>query len=141
MNQKTKISIGAVILVALAFWAGTAYANHKNRTARTVMMGGQAQGMRGNFAVGGMRTGANAGSFVSGTVLSKTDTALTVQNQAGGSKIVLVSSSTAVSKSAQGALTDVAVGSSIVATGTTNSDGSITAQTVQVRPEAAPTRR
>ncbi|MDB5254975.1 MAG: hypothetical protein JWL92_351 [Candidatus Nomurabacteria bacterium] len=131
--------IGGVVIAVLFFWAGTAFAKHKSVSA-TPAMG--MQGARGNFAGGTMRNGAAAGGFVSGTVLSKTDTTITVQNQAGGSKIILVSPSTAVSKSAQGSITDVAVGSSILATGSTNSDGSITAQTLQLRPEGAtPDRR
>ena len=140
MNQKTKIIIGGIVLVVLAFWAGTAYANHNSKSRMTAQTG-MMTGGRGNFGgaqgmPGAIRGGANAGGgFVGGTVLSKTDTTITVQNQNGGSKIILVSPTTAVSKSAQGSITDVAVGSSILATGTTNSDGSITAQTLQLRPE------
>ncbi len=134
--------IGAVVIAILSFWGGSAYAKHKSTTALRTMGGPTMQGARGTFTVGGMKNGSNAGGgFVSGTVLSKTDTTITVQNQAGGSKILLVSPTTAVSKSAQGSITDVAVGSSILATGSTNSDGSITAQTLQLRPEGTQERR
>ncbi len=136
MNQTTKIIIGAVVLAVLAFWAGTVYANHKNANTK---MSGMA-GMNGQFAGrggfgGGMGGTRNAANFVAGTVLSKTDTTITVQNQAGGSKILLIAPSTTVSKSAVGSIADVTVGSSVVATGTTNSDGSITAQNLQLRPQ------
>jgi hypothetical protein len=146
MNLKTKIIIGAVVLVILSFWAGTAYANHKKSGAMGAQSGmtggrgnyaggmGGAGGYGGGQGMGGRTGGTNAGGFVGGTVLSKTDTTITVQNQDGGSKIILVSPETAVSKSASGSISDVAVGSSILATGTTNSDGSITAKTLQLRP-------
>lgn len=38
-------------------------------------------------------------------------------------------------KSASGSAADVAVGSSIVVTGSKNSDGSVTAQSIQIRPD------
>lgn len=132
MNQTTKTLLIAVIVAVVAFWGGMAYAKHKS----PAMTAGQGQyGMGQGRGFGGGRGGANGG-FVGGTVLSKTDTTITVQNQNGGSKIILVSPTTTVSKSAQGALSDVAVGSSILVTGTPNSDGSITAQTLQIRPAA-----
>lgn len=131
MNHKTKLLIGGVLIAIVFFGVGMAYGKHTSIKARTAQMGDMSQ--RGSFG-GMMRTSANAGGFVGGTVLSKTDATITVQNQNGGSKIILVSPATVVSKSAQGSIDDVTVGSSIIATGTTNSDGSITAQTLQLRP-------
>jgi hypothetical protein len=84
-----------------------------------------------------MRQGSGAG-FVSGEVISKDDTSVTVKDRSGGSKIIFLAESTEVTKSAEGAIGDLAVGTSVIANGKTNPDGSITATTVQIRPEGAP---
>ncbi len=119
--------------MVLAFWAGTAYANHKKSSATTAV--GQYAGRGFGGGMGGMRTGgASGGSFINGTVLSVTSSTITIQNQAGGSKILVISPTTTVSKSTQGSISDVTVGSSILATGTANSDGSVTADNIQIRP-------
>jgi hypothetical protein len=44
------------------------------------------------------------------------------------------SGTTTFSKSAQGTIADVAVGSQLFVGGTTNTDGSVTATTIQLRP-------
>lgn len=134
MNNTTKIIMGGIALAVLAFWAGTAYANHRKASAAP-MMGQYGQfGNRGNLGGSAGMRGGNAGGIVAGTVLSKTDTSITVQTQGGGSKILVLSPSTTVSKSAQGSISDVTVGSSVLATGTPNTDGSVTAQNLQLRP-------
>jgi hypothetical protein len=84
MNHTTKIIIGAVVLAVLAFWAGTAYANHKKAgTAAMMVQNGQFAG-RGSFGggmTGGIMRGGNNGRIVTGTVLSKTDMSVTVETQ------------------------------------------------------------
>ena len=127
----TKTIILVVVVAIVAFFGGRAYGQH-TAAAATPAAGTFGQG-RGGFA-GGMRGGAANGGFVSGTVLSKDMNGITIQNQSGGSKIVLVSPTTTVAKSVQGALTDVAVGSTVTVVGSTNSDGSLTAQSIQIRP-------
>ncbi len=137
MTEKTKIIIIAAVVVVLAFVGGTACGKHTATKGvnNDMMANGQFGAGRFAGANGGMRgpSGMNGG-FVSGTVLSKDANGLTIQNQAGGSKIVLLSPNTTVAKSAQGTLNDVAVGSMVTIIGTTNSDGSVTAQSVQIRP-------
>jgi hypothetical protein len=50
------------------------------------------------------------------------------------SEIVLLSPTTQILKSVTGAASDLTVGSEVTITGTTNSDGSVSATSIQIRP-------
>jgi len=80
----------------------------------------------------------NGGGFINGEILAKDPTSITVKLRDGGSKIVFFSTSTEVSKFAEGNANDLSVGDSIMVQGKVNQDGSITAQTIQLRPNIAP---
>jgi len=100
------------------------------RTGQSSQAGGTRQ-----FAA---RSGSGAG-IVSGQVASVGDNTLSVSLRTGGSEVVLVSSSTKVMKSIEGAASDVAASDTVLVTGTQNSDGSVTADTIQIQP-ATPVR-
>jgi hypothetical protein len=82
----------------------------------------------GNGSTSGMRP-------VAGEIISKDDTSITVKMPDGSSKIVLVSDKTSVNKSATGTLSDLKTGEQVAAFGIQNSDGSVTAQSVQLNPQ------
>lgn len=101
----------------------------------------------GQFGSGSTRTGGvngrNMNGFAAGTILAKDASSITVQlgGQGGaangsstGSRIVILGSSTQVGKFVSGAVSDLEVGQEVLVTGSPNSDGSITAQQIQIRP-------
>jgi len=101
-------------------------------------------GGRGNFAglssstpgsFGG-RTGAGGG-FVTGQVVSIDANSITIQLPNGNSQVVFYSSSTPVTKPTLASVSDLAAGTAVMIGGTQNSDGSLTAQTIQVRQTGA----
>lgn len=137
----------AVVVTALIA-GGTGYTlGQKSGAANTASLTGQNSGGRGNFASGG-RSGRNGGGgAVGGQVIAKDASSITIQlrgsqtDGSAGSKIVFLSDATQVMKSIQGASSDLTIGEQVMAIGTANSDGSVNAQSVQIRPampEGAP---
>jgi len=124
--MKKLIPIFIVILLVVAggaFYGGMKY--DQSKTASNLATMRSRNGMTSNRAGGG---------FVTGEIISKDDKSVTVKLRDGGSKIVFLSSSTEVTKSVSGTLVDLEVGKNISVNGTANSDGSITAQSIQLRP-------
>ena len=77
-----------------------------------------------------------------GTIIAKDATSITVQLRSVGSstptttgtKIVLYDASTQIMKTDTGTTNDLTIGQSVVVGGTANSDGSVTATSIQLRP-------
>ena len=80
---------------------------------------------------GGNRGGAG---FANGEVLSADTSSMIVKMRDGSSKNIILSNSTQVLKSATGTISDVTTGTQVTVVGSANTDGSITAQSVQIRP-------
>ena len=158
------IAIAAVV-GAGSFYAGVKYAESKSRRGalsqngtqnfrnltpeerqqRMQELGANARSSGGNgFRQG---PGGRGGSFVNGEIISKDDKGITVKlrtpaqgsssntGEQSGSKIILLSDSTEITKPAKISPAELQIGLQIVANGTPNQDGSITAQSIQLRPQ------
>ena len=128
MNKNTAGFIIALLIVGGAsYYAGTKYGGKSTRVS-------PANGSRtGNFQ-GDARV-RNGGGFVVGQIVSNDGKSMVLKLQDGSSKIILLGSSAAIMKTATGVASDLTVGKDVTVTGTANSDGSVTAQSIQIRPE------
>ena len=151
MSNGVNKSITIVIAVAVvvgggAFYGGMKYAQSnapqgrlsqadfqslqnlspEERQQRRQELGANAGGFRGGSG-GGQRGG---GGFTTGEIISKDDKSVTIKLRDGGSKIVFLSDSTEITKSANGTFVDLEVGKNVSVNGTANSDGSVTAQSI-----------
>lgn len=159
MSNKTIIPI--IILIALIFGGGGFYGGMKyNQSQPSNNAGAAANRDFGNLtpeqmqqrfqqmgANGGARprqgSGGQGGGFATGEVISKDDKSITVKTPVlgqnanssgqGSTKIIFYSSSTEIGKSVSGAAADLEVGKTVTINGSANSDGSITAQSIQIR--------
>lgn len=157
MNKWWPAVIAIVVVVgAGAFYGGMRYGEGRPPSAAAAMKtlssltpeqaaqafqqgGGGFPGAGFAGAGGGRRNGAAGGGLVNGEVVSKDAQSVTVKLADGSTKIVFYSASTTVSKSATGTAADLTAGTGVLVTGTTNSDGSVTATRIQLRaPGEAP---
>ena len=150
MNKTLLLSIMAVVVVVGggAFYGGMKYAQSRNprgqfsradlqnlsseeRQQRLQELGANAgAGFRGG-AGGGQRGG---GGLTAGEIIAKDDKSITVKLSDGGSKIIFLSDSTTISKMTDGTKSDLEIGKQVTVNGSANSDGSVTAQNIQLRP-------
>jgi hypothetical protein len=124
----TILIIAIIVAVGGGFYGGMQY---QKATGAKPAAGLAA---RGNFtgARTGARTGANGAGFTNGQILSKSDNSITVKLSTGGSEIVFLAPSSQIMQSSTTTVASLSVGQNVMVTGTSNSDGSITARTIQV---------
>lgn len=126
--NKGVMAVVVIVLVAGSFYGGTVYAKSSTGGA-----GARGAAFRGG-AQGQAFAGGQRGGFVTGEVIAKDATSITIKPRTGGSQIVFVSGSTAVMKAVSGTANDIVIGSQVTVTGAANQDGSVNAQMVQLRP-------
>ena len=148
-NKKTiGLVICFVVVALISFYAG------KSVGAKNVSSLAQNAGGFTRNGMGGGQRAMRGGGFVGGQIIAKDATSITVQlntpasgpngqNGAGqtqgtGSKIVFYTGSTNIMKTTDGTVDDLAIGKQVSITGTANPDGSVNAQSIQIRPTPAP---
>ena len=124
-----------IVLVGIgAFFGGMKY--DQNKAAANLSANFQNRQMAGSGT--GSRNGTfgnrSGGGLATGEIIAKDDKSITVKLGEGGSKIIFFSDTTQITKSAAGSSADLKIGENITANGSANSDGSLTAQTIQLRP-------
>lgn len=125
MKKYLSFLITAIVIGGIAFYTGSQYG--KNQSPAAAGTGG-----RGNFQ-GRQRGGGSGANFIGGNIISKDDKSITVQSIDGSSKIIFFSDTTKIMKAVDGTSDDLAQGKQVTINGTPNPDGSITAQTIQLR--------
>ena len=135
MKKPTKIIISIIVAAGL-FYGGYAYGAgghsqsassagaYAGRTGRTASSTGAFAGAFGGAAAGGSAT--------TGTIVSSTPTSITVALKSG-SVVVFYSTSTPIMWTTTGTAKDITAGANITVIGTANSDGSVTASSIQLR--------
>lgn len=131
--NKASVAVIVVVVAGASFFGGMKYSDAKTASAQQARIGQFASRTGGGN--GAIRTGGNGGGgATAGEIISKDDKSITVRARDNSSKIVFLSGSVEVSKMISGTSTDLEIGRTVTVTGTTNSDGSVTAQMIQLRP-------
>ena len=137
--NKNLILVGIIALIiggAGGFFGGMQYQKGQATAARAQFAGAFGGGAGGTGTGTGRTRGAGAagagGMAVRGTIISKDNNSITVKLPDNSTKIVIIGSSAMIAKSSEGTVDDVTNGSNVTVFGTTNSDGTVTAQLVQV---------
>jgi hypothetical protein len=153
--SKQQIIISVVVAIVFAgvgFFGGMKYASTSTALAKSLqgMSAQQRQALLAQMRPGGANGGAGAGGgfggrgggagrggagggFVGGQILSKDDKSITISLPGGGSRIIFYSSSTQVNKPTTVDASELTTGQQVVVSGSTNSDGSVTATNIQIR--------
>lgn len=141
MNKIIPVIIAIIIVGAGAFYGGMKYQQSKPLTAadfqnlRNLSFEQRQQmfGQMGANASGAVRRRAGGTNGATGEIISKDDKSITIKLQDGGSKIVFYSNPTDITKSVSGSSTDLEIGKTVTVNGSANQDGSLTAESIQIR--------
>ncbi|MDD4762114.1 MAG: hypothetical protein PHZ25_03785 [Candidatus Pacebacteria bacterium] len=133
MRKKIYVSIAAVLIGISLFYSGVKYGESKKTTAFSGNMGARLNGS--GFQNGTKNQG---GGMIMGEIISKDEESITVKLQTGGSKIIFTPASTPIFKSTEGQKEDLVIGDNVSISGKSNSDGSFTADSVQIKLSSSP---
>jgi len=130
MKKEISLILAIIIVVVVgagAFYGGAAFQRTKNVKAR------------GNFQIGNRmgqvkQNGQNQLTPINGEVISQDDKSVTVKLNNGSTRNIIISDSTTISKSENGAKFDIKDGDQVMVFGKANSDGSLTALNLQINP-------
>jgi hypothetical protein len=143
MNKKSTLVIWAIVIAAVFFGAGWGISKSTSSSSSATSATAARGSYTGTFTgAAGARTGrTSGGGLVVGKIVSVDPTSISVAlpnststSATTGSTVVLYSSGTSILKSVIGSSADLQVGNSVTVSGTANSDGSISANSIQIRP-------
>lgn len=128
------ITIIIVIVVAVgAFYGGMKY-QQKGSMPANFAQNGQRLMYRNGGAGGNNRFGGAFGGAVLGQIVSTDQNSITVKLADGSSKIVNLADNTTYNKSETASKSDLTAGTKVAVIGSTNSDGSVTAKSIEINP-------
>ncbi|MBP9765654.1 MAG: hypothetical protein KBD12_00260 [Candidatus Pacebacteria bacterium] len=122
-TKKSKDIIMCVVLVLISFFIGR-WSVGKNSTPSQNFQ-------KGNSSQARMKV-ENFGGMIRGVIGSVDDQGLVIKDQDGTSKIILLSSSTTISKSTTMISSDLVDGLNVMIRGKANTDGSVLAESIQI---------
>ncbi len=120
MNKNLIFGILILVFAAGGFYGGMKYQQSKTISPERFQR-------QNNQTANNMRP-------VNGEILSVDDQSVTVKLMDGSSKIVLITTSTTINKTDPATRSDLKVGESVAAFGIANSDGTVTANSIQLNP-------
>lgn len=120
--------IVALLAGGLGFFGGMKYQERK-RPSFSGRVPGELQGQRGQLSgsngVQGLRP-------VSGKIIRQDEESITVELEDKSSKIILITENSEINKTEKGTKEDLSEGTEVMVFGQENSDGSLTAQSIQI---------
>ncbi len=120
--------IVAVVVGALGFFGGMKYQQSKSPRFGNQQFGANMMGR-------GQRQGQNGFRPTAGEIINADDKSITVKLQNGSTKIIFVSDKTQINKAATATKADLKTGERVIVFGQENTDGSVTAQNIQLNPQ------
>jgi hypothetical protein len=123
-----------VVLIAI-FVGASFYGGMKYQQSKFQAFSGQLNNRQGGIR-NNQQGGANRGGFkpVAGEIISADDRSITVKLQDDSSKIVLINDKTQINKAETVNKSELKAGEKVSVFGSENTDGSVTAQNVQLNP-------
>jgi hypothetical protein len=137
MKKWQMYTLAAVVVIGVGvgcLFGGKAWGDSGSSSSIDQLMANGGPGLRrGDGSMpAGAPGGRNGGNMVSGSIIAIDADSITVQTTDGSTKIVLLSSSANISLVTSGSTSDLKTGENVVISGTTNTDGTVTATSIRL---------
>ncbi len=120
-NNNLITIILVLVFTSIGFYGGMKYQQNQRKNFPAQLGDGQGMVRRGGFRP------------VAGEIISADDKSITVKLQDNSSKIVLINTKTIINKAQIADKSELIAGEKVSVFGSENTDGSVTAQNIQVR--------
>lgn len=137
-KQLALTAVVVVIVGGIGFGAGMKYQSSRQpawgRLGATGNRAGNMMRPSGGREAGGQLMNRLGGRPVAGEVIAINDNTLTIKSPDGSTRLVVLSETTNINQATTADKSEIKVGSNVAVFGSDNSDGSVTAQNVQLNP-------